>query len=359
MLQVTEGERQALDARLSLIERVESRYLRDSISNLRSENHKMRSELDELQLRYDDELYAGESWKKEKGRLTNKITDLQSAYDASKAAQSDQQNQIVSLLSQVRELRAVLDEAEAERAALRQARSQLETRLNDIAQAHLDANRMSSDRVLQELHLEKQDLRSRLEEQADRVALAYDKLKKTEAFANECQVELSKVRNDNSDLERENVCITVLRYMKVRRLNLLQGRLQKDLKDTQVRLVELEAKAMGVNAPRPNTSRRIESRIAELANQLNQASNEKAESSRMHRAADKTARDIKLDLQESERVRQRLEQQVGQLEGKVTDLRTQCHQLVSPWIIQRPCVSSGGYRANPRLSSRERSEEPN
>lgn len=201
-----------LDTRSFLIECLESRYLRDSISNLRSENHKMRSELDELQLRYDDELYAGESWKKEKGRLTNKITDLQSAYDASKAAQSEQQNQIVSLLSQVRELRAVLDEAEAERAALRQARSQLETRLNDIAQAHLDANRMSSDRVLQELHLEKQDLRSRLEEQADRVTLAYDKLKKAEAFANECQVELSKVRNDNSDMERENVCIAALLY---------------------------------------------------------------------------------------------------------------------------------------------------
>ena len=319
----------------------------------------MRSEVDELQLRYDDELYAGESWKKEKGRLANKITDLQSAYDASKAAQSDQQNQIVSLLSQVRELRAVLDEAEAERAALRQARSQLETRLNDIAQAHLDANRMSSDRVLQELHLEKQDLRSRLEEQADRVALAYDKLKKAEAFANECQVELSKVRNDNSDMERENVRIAVLRYIKAGRLNRLQGRLQKDLKDAQVRLIELEAKAMGVNAPRPNTSRRIESRIAELSNQLNQASNEKAESSRMHRAADKTTRDMKLDLQEAERVRQRLEQQVGQLEGKVADLRTHCHQLVSLWVVQRSCVSSGVCRANPRLSSRERSEEPN
>jgi myosin heavy chain 9/10/11/14 len=87
---------------------------------------------------------------------------------------------------------------------------------------------------------------------------------------------------------------------------------------------------MGVNAPRPNTSRRIESRVAELTNQLNQASNEKAESSRMHRVADKTARDVKFDLQESERIRQRLEQQVGQLEGKVADLRAQCNQLVSP-----------------------------
>lgn len=95
---------------------------------------------------------------------------------------------------------------------------------------------------------------------------------------------------------------------------------------------------MGVNAPRPNTSRRIESRIAELTNQLSQASNEKAESSRMHRAADKTARDVKLDLQEAERVRQRLEQQVDQLEGKIADLRTQCHQLVSPSFNPRSSV---------------------
>ena len=165
----------------------------------------MRSELDELQLLYDDEVYAGSSWKKDKERMNTKILDLTGAYESSKAAQAEQQTQIVALLSQVRELRAVLDEAEAERVALRQARTQLETRLNDIAQDHLDANKLSSDRVMQELHLEKQDLRARLEEQADRVALAYEKLKKAEAFASEYQIELSKVRHHNSELERQNV----------------------------------------------------------------------------------------------------------------------------------------------------------
>lgn len=184
---------------------LESRHLRDSVSNLREENHKMRSELDEIQLLYDDEVYASSSWKKDKERLNTKILDLTGAYESSKASQAEQQTQIVALLSQVRELRAVLDEAEAERAALRQARNQLETRLNDIAKDHLDANKLSSDRVMQELHLEKQDLRARLEEQADRVALANEKLKKAEAFASEYQIELSKVRHQNSDLERQHV----------------------------------------------------------------------------------------------------------------------------------------------------------
>ena len=205
LLQISEGELDFEVIIAMLRDNLESRHLRDNISNLREENHKMRSELDELQLRYDDELYAGSSWKKDKERMSTKILDLTGAYETSKAAQAEQQTQIVGLHSQVRELRAVLDENEAERAALRQARIQLETRLNDIAKDHLDASRMSSDRVLQELNLEKQDLRARLEEQADRVSLAYEKLKKAEAFASEYQVELSKVRHHNSDLERQNV----------------------------------------------------------------------------------------------------------------------------------------------------------
>lgn len=132
---------------------------------------------------------------------------MSEAYKTSKEAQSEQQDRIIQLLSHVTELRAVLDEAEAERAALRQARSKLEARLNDIAQAHLDANRMSSDRVLQELHLEKQDLRSRLEEQEGRVTLAQDKLKKAETYATECQLERDRIRLENSELDRKNVSI--------------------------------------------------------------------------------------------------------------------------------------------------------
>lgn len=175
------------------------------MSRLREENRSLRADRDKLQLKFDDEVYNGGAWKKEKERLETKINDLSAAYEASNKANSEQQTQVVSLLSQVRELRAVLDEAEADRAALQKARRQLEGRLSDIAQQHLETSKMSSDRVLQAMHLEKQELRSALEEQEDRVSMANERLKKAEAFANESQAELNKLRAENAELDRANV----------------------------------------------------------------------------------------------------------------------------------------------------------
>ena len=86
------------------------------MSRLREESRKLRSDYDELQLRYDDEVYNGGSWKKDKERLETKIQDVTKAYDASVAAQAEQQSQIVALHSQVRELRSVLNDAETDRA---------------------------------------------------------------------------------------------------------------------------------------------------------------------------------------------------------------------------------------------------
>ncbi|CAG7850212.1 Myosin heavy chain, non-muscle AltName: Full=Myosin II; AltName: Full=Non-muscle MHC; AltName: Full=Zipper protein [Serendipita indica DSM 11827] len=287
----------------------ESRHLRDNISHLREENHKMRSELDELQLRYDDEQYSSSGWKKEKERMSAKIMDLTGAYESSKMAQAEQQTQIVALLSQVRELRALLDDAEAERAALRQARMQLESRLSDIAQDHLDTSRLSSDRVLQELNLEKQDLRAQLEEQADRVALANEKLKKAEGFASEAQIELSKVRHTNSELEKENAT------------------LKNTNKELNVRIVEYETKAYA-NAPRPSTTRRQEMRIEELQNRLAQEERERTEASKLHRTADKNARELNFQLTESNRHRLRLEEELKGAEQKIEGLRVEFNELL-------------------------------
>jgi myosin heavy chain 9/10/11/14 len=175
------------------------------MSRLREENHTIRSELDDLQLKYDDELYSSENWKKEKDRLEARIFTLTDAYETSTCKQADAQSQVVSLLSQVRELRAVLDEANAERSALARARKALELRMKDIAQEHLNSSQMSSDRAVQALHVEKQDLRSALEEQSNRVQIANEKLKRAETYAGESQAELNRIREENGELDRKNV----------------------------------------------------------------------------------------------------------------------------------------------------------
>ena len=46
---------------------------RDSMSKLREELRKTRSDYDELQVRYDDEVFSGGAWKKERERLETKI----------------------------------------------------------------------------------------------------------------------------------------------------------------------------------------------------------------------------------------------------------------------------------------------
>jgi myosin protein heavy chain len=183
----------------------EIQSLRDAMSRRLEENHAIRAELDELQLRYDDEVYSGSNWKQEKDRFEARITTLTEAYESSTAKQADAQTQVVSLLSQVRELRAVLDEANAERSALARARKALEHRMADIAQEHLNTSQMSSDRAVQALHVEQQDLRSALEEQSNRALMASERLKKTEAYANESQAELNRIREENAELDRKNV----------------------------------------------------------------------------------------------------------------------------------------------------------
>ncbi|KAI0828577.1 nonmuscle myosin heavy chain b [Trametes gibbosa] len=265
---------------------------RDTMSRLREESRKLRSEYDELQLRYDDEVYNGGSWKKDKERLETKIQDLTKAYDASVAAQAEQQSQIVSLHSQVRELRSVLNDAETDRTLLQKARRALQAELEAIKLDHADTNRMSSDTELQRLRLEKQDLERSLEEQGDRVTMTFERMKKAEGYANECQIELGKIRVENSELDKMN------------------ANLEKQVKDLNLRIVDLETKSLNLPRPAP-TSRRLESRIEELTSQLSQTSKE---SSRMHVSTDKA-------IVEAERQRARLEEEVKNYEGKIVSMR--------------------------------------
>ncbi|CAE6451317.1 unnamed protein product [Rhizoctonia solani] len=277
----------------------ELQYQRDAMSRLREENRKTRSELDDLQLRYDDEVYSGGTWKKDKERYETKIGDLAAAYESATNAQTEQQTQIVALLSQVRELRAVLDEAEADRAALQKARRALESRLNDIAQEHMDANKFSSDRMMQELHLKNQELRGALEEQTDRVELASQRLKKAEGYANESQSELKKVRDENSGLDR------------------LNASLEKQVKELNLRLVDLETQAY-TSSPRTPGTRRMDSRIEELANKIRSDS---ARENERIRGYEETVVNMRSQLDQAQRTEEELQMAKRRAEREGADYK--------------------------------------
>lgn len=100
-------------------------------------------------------------------------------------------------------------------------------------------------------------------------------------------------------------------------------------------MVDLETKAYvsSPRAPRDRDSRRLESRIEELTSKLTQESKEKSDSVRMNRSADKSARDTKFQLMESDRQRIRLEEEQKNYEKKIQDLRKNVDELVSFYFI--------------------------
>jgi myosin heavy chain 9/10/11/14 len=87
----------------------------------------------------------------------------------------------------------------------------------------------------------------------------------------------------------------------------------------KVRVVDLETKSYA-NTPR-TVSRRRESRIEELASQLQQSNKEKNENSRTHRTPDQIARDAKIQQAESDRLRQRMEEERQAYESQIQSLR--------------------------------------
>jgi myosin protein heavy chain len=287
---------------------------------------KARSDNDELSLRYDDEVYNGAAWKKERERLETKIADLSRAYDSSIAAQAEQQSQIVALHSQARELRSVLNDAEADRTLLQKARRGLQAELETIKMDTVDVTRINSDRELQTLQLKNQDLERALEETGDRVEMAFERMKKAEFHAQECQVELGKVRVENSELDKLNV--GDLQIYAITPLTCLsrQANLEKQLKELNLRIIDLETKSYSRNPQSSSapTIRRLESRIEELTNQLGQVAKD-------HRRASLSS-DFSAQLVESERQRGKLEEEVHLYEDEVKAMRMQMDGMVSTLV---------------------------
>lgn len=102
------------------------------------------------------------------------------------------------------------------------------------------------------------------------------------------------------------------------------------MKELNVRIVDLETKSLNSPRPAPSTSRRLESRIEELTNQLSQQAS-KDGSVRAQRTGERN-RDARLQIAEVERQRSRLEEEVKASEAKVTALREAVDKLVRATI---------------------------
>jgi myosin heavy chain 9/10/11/14 len=116
-----------------------------------------------------------------------------------------------------------------------------------------------------------------------------------------------------------------LGYSRLNTFLLSQASLDKQIKELNLRIVDLETKTLSFNSSRPsNVNKRLESRIEELQSQLGRA----AKGSLGLKTADKGAREAAMQLQESERQRSRLEEEVKSYEDRIETMRKSMDEMV-------------------------------
>ena len=199
---------------------------RENVIHARSENTRLRDDLEELRSKWDDEVLNSSTWAKEKARLETTLQDLSSSREEAVDAHNEAQGKIVSLLSQVRTLRTSMDETAAERDKAHNDKRSLETRLKEAHERLEDLARGESPSMRNAAGMDRAllDLKSQLAQQEDVAAAAVGKMRRAEALTTEMQKDVVAERDNNVNLHKEKAA------------------LEKAVKDLQGRVVGLETK---------------------------------------------------------------------------------------------------------------------
>jgi myosin protein heavy chain len=200
---------------------------REKVLNVRSENARLREELEDLRSKWDNEVLNSSTWAKEKARMEITLQDVTTSRDEAVNAHNEAQGRVVSLLSQVRSLRTSFDDITAERDTLFKEKKMLEARLAEAAERleELAKGESPSMRNAASMDRELLELKSKLAQQEDVSAAAVGKMRRAEALVTEMQKEVTAEREANAQLFKDKAA------------------LEKQLKEAQLRCVDLETKS--------------------------------------------------------------------------------------------------------------------
>lgn len=200
---------------------------REKVLNARGENSRLREELEDLRSKWDNEVLNSSTWAKEKARMDITLQDVTTSRDEAVNAHNEAQSKVVSLLSQVRSLRTSVDDVSAERDMLLKEKKTLEARLSEAGERLEELAKGESPSMRNAAGMERAllELKSSLAQQEDVSAAAVGKMRRAEALATEMQKEVTAEREANSQLFKDKVA------------------LEKQLKEAQMRCVDLETKS--------------------------------------------------------------------------------------------------------------------
>ncbi|KAG0295387.1 hypothetical protein BGZ96_011858 [Linnemannia gamsii] len=280
-----------------------------NLQKMRDGHKQLAQELEDVHQKLDQELRSSQSWKKDKERLEAKNSDLNQMYQDLLASQDDLQVQTVSLLSQVREVRAALDESESARSALEKTKRGLEQRLVDVGEQFntVTQNKQVAERIKMALGQEAGDLRERLEEQIQVVALSTEKLRKAELTVVEAEGELAKEKA----LSEENLRAKLA--------------LEKQVSELGLRISDLET-ALQTTGPRAHST--LQQKLDEKSTLLDDEIRNRQEALRVQRRSERMVRDLQHQLLERDKLKARQEDEAAKSEQRFKTLRQRMDDLV-------------------------------
>ncbi|KAI9676038.1 MAG: hypothetical protein M1817_000781 [Caeruleum heppii] len=283
---------------------------RENVIYVRTENTRLRDELEELRSKWDDEVLNSSTWAKEKSRLEMTLQDVANARDEAATAHHEAQSKIVSLLSQVRSLRNDVDDVAAERDLLQKEKRGLEARLHEAGHRLEELGRSESPSMRQAAGMDREllELKSSLAQQEDVAAAAVGKMRRAEALVSEMQKDMTAERETNTQLHRE------------------KAGLEKSVKDLQLKLVDFETKSYSSAS---QDVRFLHGRVEELEKQLESQASAHSKSLRSVRNVDRTVRDLQQQLERRDKTNTQLAEDVGKSRDKVERLLGTIDELQS------------------------------
>ncbi|KAF7167206.1 hypothetical protein CNMCM5623_000601 [Aspergillus felis] len=281
---------------------------REKVLNVRSENARLREELEDLRSKWDNEVLNSSTWAKEKARMEITLQDVTTSRDEAVDAHNEAQGRVVSLLSQVRSLRTSFDDITAERDTLFKEKKMLEARLAEAAERleELAKGESPSMRNAASMDRELLELKSKLAQQEDVSAAAVGKMRRAEALVTEMQKEVTAERESNAQLFKEKAA------------------LEKQLKESQLRCVDLETKSYSTGS---QDVRFLHKRIKELETHLEEQENKHSSEQRSLRNVDRTVKDLQSQLERRDKLNAQLEEDVNKGREKVERLLRNIEEL--------------------------------
>lgn len=200
---------------------------REKVLSGRGETSRLREDLEDLRSKWDNEVLNSSTWAKEKSRMEIMLQDVTTSRDEAAAAHNEAQSRVVSLLSQVRSLRTSVDDVTAERDILLKEKKMLEARLTEAGERLEDLAKGESPSMRNAASMDREllELKAKLAQQEDVSLAAVGKMRRAEALATEMQKEVTAERESNAQLFKDKAA------------------LEKQLKESQLRCVDLETKS--------------------------------------------------------------------------------------------------------------------